>query len=209
MKIYNYDAETGELLSEQNAELDPQETIIQGKDIYLIPANATSVQPPAHKEDFARVWKDDEWQYVADYRYNYYKVGANLAVLDITEIGELGEEYILVTKEFGDTIKANPDDYIIDNGKIRKKTKKEKKAEEDAEFNKEFFNTSLGYVRRKATMKDGSIKDFLSDILPLLEPNVPVLTYTRELEQNKVLVTEQFINECKQQVLIDFYGGVE
>lgn len=80
--------------------------------------------------------------------------------------------------------------------------------EEEAEFNREFFNTSLGYVRRKVTMKDGRIKDFLSDILPLLAPGVPVLTYTRQLVQNKVLVTEQFINECKQQVLIDFYGSM-
>ena len=81
--------------------------------------------------------------------------------------------------------------------------------QEEQEFNRQFFLTSLGYVRRKVTMKDGSIKDFLSDILPLLAPGVPVLTYTRQLVQNKVLVTQQFIDECKQQVLIDFYGSVE
>ncbi|MBR6099418.1 hypothetical protein IKP85_06695 [bacterium] len=78
--------------------------------------------------------------------------------------------------------------------------------EQEAEFNRQFFNTSLGYVRRSVTMKDGSRKDFLCDILPLLQVGVPVLTYTRELEQSKVLVTEQFLNECKQQLLIDFYG---
>lgn len=70
----------------------------------------------------------------------------------------------------------------------------------------EFFNTSLGYVRRKVTMKSGAIKDFLADILPILTVGVPVLTYTSEFVQKKVLVTETFINECKQQVLKDFYG---
>lgn len=75
-------------------------------------------------------------------------------------------------------------------------------------FQKEFFNTSLGYVSRKVHMKDGSIKDFLSDILPLIQENVPIITYNIDGSQNVgVLVTAQFIEECKQQVLIDFYGA--
>ena len=78
--------------------------------------------------------------------------------------------------------------------------------EQEEEFNKQFFLTSLGYVRRSVTMKDGSHKDFLSDILPLLEVGVPVLTYTRDLVQKRVLATKEFINQCKQQMLRDFYG---
>lgn len=78
--------------------------------------------------------------------------------------------------------------------------------EQEAEFNRQFFNTSLGYVRRNVTMKNGAIKDFLSDILPLLRVGVQILTYTKELEQNKVLVTAEFLEECSQQVLKDFYG---
>lgn len=209
MKIYHYNPITYEYLGWDNAYLDYAESEVQGKEIYSLPAYATFKKPPAHKEDNVRVWQDGEWQYVADYRANYYKVTSNLSVFDITEIGELEEGYILVTKELGELVKANPDDYVIDNNEVRAKTEEEKQAEADAEFNKQFFNTSLGYVRRKVTMKDGSKKDFLSDILPLLAPGVPVLTYTRELEQSRVIVTEQFINECKQQVLIDFYGGLE
>lgn len=83
-----------------------------------------------------------------------------------------------------------------------------------AVFESQFFNTSLGYVRRNVTMKDGSIKDFLTDILPLLQAGVPILTYAapdfstdNEPTQNKVIVTDDFINECKQQLLIDFYGA--
>ena len=80
---------------------------------------------------------------------------------------------------------------------------------EQEQFARDFFNTSLGYVRRKVHMKDGSIKDFLSDILPLLQENVPIITYNVDGTQNTgVLVTAQFIEECKQQVLIDFYGAV-
>ena len=86
----------------------------------------------------------------------------------------------------------------------------EKQAELIEQFNKEFFNTSLGYIRRKVTMKDGSSKDFLTDIVPLLQAGVQIITYSlngTELTQNTgVTVTEQFITECKQQLFSDFYG---
>lgn len=86
----------------------------------------------------------------------------------------------------------------------------EKQAELIEQFNKEFFNTSLGYIRRKVTMKDGSSKDFLTDIVPLLQVGVQIITYSlngAELTQNTgVTVTEQFITECKQQLFNDFYG---
>lgn len=78
--------------------------------------------------------------------------------------------------------------------------------EEEKKFEKEFFNTSLGYVRRKVSMKTGETKDFLADILPVLEVGVQILTYDKELKQYKKQVTEAFIGECKQQILKDFYG---
>lgn len=87
-------------------------------------------------------------------------------------------------------------------------TEEEIEEQKREQFAKDFFNTSLGYVSRKVHMKDGSVKDFLSDILPLIQENVPIITYNLDGTQNiGVLVTAQFIEECKQQVLIDFYGA--
>ena len=89
-------------------------------------------------------------------------------------------------------------------------TQEEIEQKQQEQFLKDFFSTSLGYVRRKVHMKDGSIKDFLSDILPLLQADVPIITYNADGTQNTgVLVTTQFIDECKQQVLIDFYGAIQ
>lgn len=130
MKIYNYDSETKIYLSSQNADLDPEETKIQGKDVYLIPDNATTTKPPAAKENSVRVWDENKWIYVADYRQNYYKVDSNLNVFTIDKIGEIEQGYILVEKETGNLIKENPEDYIIDNDSIREKTAEEKQAEE-------------------------------------------------------------------------------
>lgn len=90
--------------------------------------------------------------------------------------------------------------------KCPKKTPEEIEREKQEQFEKEFFNTSLGYVRRKVSMKTGETKDFLADILPVLEVGVQILTYDKELKQYKKQVTEAFIGECKQQILKDFYG---
>lgn len=133
--------------------------------------------------DFAQIYKD--------------KYGS----LNVQSI-EVNEEMYNNAQEYGTYY------YVYKNGKIIQNPnyETEKQAEENAEFDKQFFNTSLGYVSRIVHMLDGSVCNFLTDILPLLEVGVPVLVYTRELEQSKVLVTEQFLNECKQQLLIDFYG---
>ena len=89
-------------------------------------------------------------------------------------------------------------------------------------FNKEFFNTSLGYVRRKFTNKNGEVKDFLSDAFPSLllafkegivgeifvydKPSFDrdVIDWTEY--QHKVAITPQFIQECFNQSSIDFFG---
>ena len=88
------------------------------------------------------------------------------------------------------------------------------------QFHKDFFNTSLGYIRRKVTMQDGSTKDFLSDLLPAIESNVSkgitinVIAYdepdfTHEITdwtiyQHIVTATAQFIQECYYQLQNDF-----
>jgi hypothetical protein len=102
----------------------------------------------------------------------------------------------------------NPNKYIFDGEDIvaNPNYEKEQKEKEEELFNASFFKTSLGYVRRSVTMKTGAVKDFLADILPVLEVGVPILTYSKDLEQKRVKVTEQFLQECKNQILIDFYG---
>ena len=100
----------------------------------------------------------------------------------------------------------NPNKYYVKNNVLCTKTYEELAADKQAEFDREFFNTSLGYVRRQVSMRTGETKDFLADILPVLEVGIPVLTYDRDLNQYKKLATEVFISECKEQILKDFYG---
>lgn len=90
----------------------------------------------------------------------------------------------------------------------------------ESEFNKSFFQTSLGYIRRSVSMSDGSKKDFLSDLLPVISMGVQtgqavnILAYDKppfdeDVEdwteyQHQAAVTPQFIQECFLQLSNDF-----
>ena len=104
------------------------------------------------------------------------------------------------------------------------KTAEQKAQERQKEFNKEFFLTSLGYIRRKVSMSTGETRDFLFDLLPAIEKSVsigqpyPVIVYkqpdfTKEITTEYLVslqefknATEQFCNECTLQIGTDFSG---
>ena len=93
------------------------------------------------------------------------------------------------------------------------------------QFENEFFETSLGWIKRKVNMKDGSKKDFLSDLLLQIKAGlelgqtIEIITYStpdfsQELTteylvslQVKKNATSEFIQECLMQTVSDFYGG--
>ena len=117
MKVYKYDEKSGELIEEQDAILDPLETKIQEKDIYLLPASSTFVEPPALRNGFARVFKDN-WEYIADHR-------GEKCIKDgkITKINELGEFITITTEQEKGVLEGN---FVIENNQIREKTFLEK-----------------------------------------------------------------------------------
>ena len=148
---------------------------------------------------------------VQEYKENQgkYIVGEIEIEIDVPDEVEEGEEQTYhketITKE---VLILNPDWDEIQEQK------------REAEFNKAFFNTSLGYVRRSVTMADGSHKDFLSDLLPVISMGVQggvavnILTYDKppfdkDIEdwteyQHQVVVTAQFIQECFATLANDF-----
>ena len=74
MKIYKYDPKTKEYKTTENAMLDPMESKLQGKDVYLMPANATDIEPPI-KEGYVAVWNGQGWDLVEDHRKQKYCLG--------------------------------------------------------------------------------------------------------------------------------------
>ena len=137
---------------------------------------------------------------------------------------------IEVSQEVYDNYKM----YIYQDGEIILNPNYEQEEEQRRRemFEKKFFNTSLGWVRREVNMANGEIKDFLSDLLPSIYigvssgRTVTVLTYdapdfTQDIYhedewgdiidnvdwpslQHVQVVTPQFLQECLAQLQNDF-----
>lgn len=62
---YGYDSETKKYTGEVNCQLDPLESEIARKAVYLLPGNATYVEPLPEKEDFNIIWDEttNSWIY--------------------------------------------------------------------------------------------------------------------------------------------------
>lgn len=220
MIIYNYDPITKEYIGESQADLDPEETKQQGKEVYLIPACATDVKPPKPRTNETVIYNDG-WQIIPDFRGKYI-VNKDMNPEIVEEIGAIPEGYVVITENQANKIKEDKLYYIISDGKLIKNPNyEEQKAQiREAEFNSAFFNTSLGYIRRAVTMANGSKKDFLSDLLPAIFASVSagravnIIAYdkppfTEDVTdwtqyQNQVIVTPQFIQECFLQLSNDF-----
>ena len=131
---------------------------------------------------------------------------------------------ISVSEEMYNSYNLEPVKYIFSEGEITENPEytNEQRQKRISEFQKDFFNTSLGNIRRKVTMKTGEIKDFLTDLLPVISlgvqsgQTVNIITYnTPDFSQNitnwEILqevkqATPEFIQECFEQVYKDFTG---
>lgn len=142
---------------------------------------------------------------------------------------DVPEPDLEITEEQNETIQADSENYYyLVKGKL--KTKSRLEVDQQEYWNKNFFNTSLGWIRRKPIMKDGAEKDFLNDCLPIIkmglsEAGLPegaviryqtpdftqqlTTEYIETLQDNSAITYEQgvqFINECITRFLADFTG---
>lgn len=132
---------------------------------------------------------------------------------------------IKVTEEFYNEFNKNREKYIYKNGEIiiNPDYEQEQAEKREEQFNKDFFQTSLGYIRRKVSMKTGETKDFLTDLLPVISlgvqsgQTVSIITYTPpdftqeevdwESLQTLKTATPVLIQECFAQLSADFTGA--
>lgn len=89
LKIYTYN-ENNEYSGESATMLDPEETKLQGKDVWLMPPNSTVV-PPEIREGYVPVWNGEAWDYVEDHRGE--KGWVNRAPVEIKELGPLPDGF--------------------------------------------------------------------------------------------------------------------
>ena len=72
MNVYKYNEKTKEYISTETALLDPLETKKAGKNIYLLPANATFVEPKEVEDSYVNVWDGRLWKRTEDNRGKEY-----------------------------------------------------------------------------------------------------------------------------------------
>lgn len=106
---------------------------------------------------------------------------------------------------------------IYQNGEIivNPNYEEEKRQEYEQDWFANFFETSLGWIRRKVMVQaTGETRDFLYDMKPNLSIGDPIITYDKPdfietfepVQHRDRIVTEQFLQECKTQIAKDFYG---
>lgn len=76
MQVYKYDEETKEYIGSEQALIDPLETQLQKKEIYLLPANAT-FEKPNLQDGFASVFNGTQWENIEDNRGKEYWLGTD------------------------------------------------------------------------------------------------------------------------------------
>lgn len=62
-KAYKYDSESKKYIGEIERQLDPIASRKKGHENWLMPANATDVQPLEEKEGFDIIWNGMAWEY--------------------------------------------------------------------------------------------------------------------------------------------------
>ena len=89
LKIYLYD-NNNEYIGESITMLDPEETRLQGKEVWLMPPNSTTLKPEL-KKGYAPVWNSETWDYVEDHRGKKGYVGKT--VVEIQKLGPLPDGF--------------------------------------------------------------------------------------------------------------------
>lgn len=177
------------------------EDYVEGK--YIIGEAEEEIDVPDYDEDGNPIIIEyEDTEVVIDYDEEGNPIGSH-EITVIKKKQQTHKEIVTVKK-----LVPNPD------------WEEEQAKKREAEFNAEFFQTSLGYIRRSVNMANGTKKDFLSDLLPAISMSVQtnqavnLIAYDKppfdhDIEdwkpyQHIEVATPQFIQECFMQLSNDF-----
>ena len=90
MQVYKYDEQTKEYIGAEQALINPLESELQGKTIYLLPANATFEKPNLKQEGFASVFNGTQWENIEDNRGKEYWLDTDTFGTPAKTMKELG-----------------------------------------------------------------------------------------------------------------------
>lgn len=102
MQAYMYAINTHEFLEPVPCFPDPIRSRLEGREVYLLPANATFTKPPAKRTGYTAIWNGSGWIETEDHRgIQYWPKGAtyNSASIEMKELGPLPDGASLTRPE--------------------------------------------------------------------------------------------------------------
>ncbi len=111
---YKYDNKTGEFVGEIDAYLDPEESAKADKEIYILPADSTFIEPPLPTQGLVNVFNGTAWITTPDFRGQTVYLRETGAPVDVTEIGALPADVTDITYP-GRFYKWGGSDWVLDD----------------------------------------------------------------------------------------------
>lgn len=102
MQAYMYSITTHEFLESVPCFPDPVRSRMEGREVYLLPANATFTEPPAKRTGYTAIWNGSGWTETEDHRgAQYWPKGApyNSSPVEMKELGPLPDGASLTRPE--------------------------------------------------------------------------------------------------------------
>lgn len=109
MQAHMYSPTTHEFLESVLCFPDPVRSRMEGREVYLLPANATFTEPPAKRTGYTAVWDGSGWIETEDHRgVQYWPKGApyNSSPVEMKELGPLPDGASLTRPEQTEEEKA-------------------------------------------------------------------------------------------------------
>ncbi len=144
MIVYHYDRVTKEFSGPSEARLDPKETKMQGKEVYLIPTYTTIIEPLTLDIDEVAVFESDNWVAKEDHRGKTVFDITTTEPMVINQIGPMPDGFTLEIPT-GPFALWNGTAWVID-------TNKETKA-----FNEEIIQKEIRKVAIKSLISKGKL----------------------------------------------------
>lgn len=177
MKIYNYHPTTKEFTYVSDADESPLEP-----EVFLIPANATDIEPPKEKKNYSVVFNDkNKWIYVEDHRgETWFDKEGNALIVDF-----------LGNPEFFELSKINPNKKLEELKKIQ-----------------EYFNSNLFFKNSsgvEAKFKNDKIaRETLSSFISAFdEKTLPKDFYWISFDNEKIKMNYQDIKNLLKKMMLD------
>lgn len=168
MKAYLYNNISGEYIKEIKKQLDPLESKLQKKEIYLLPSNSTDIEPPVIKENEVIVFENNEWIIIPDHRNEKFYKKDTKEEVTIKTIGEIPETLINIKPKDTDKWDINTNKWIEDSDLILKKENYNKKLIIEEKIQKE--------IRKIAIENLINYGDLTEEDLNLINDSIPIAT---------------------------------